>query len=204
MKSEDLSYKIRELTDTSVEADLDWDSDKFWNLYLARKRRRKRLVLLSYSIAAMVIFAVAYIVFTADSINRYNDINSRVSSIPKVKKPVPVSKSEASYLVFSNSKPQKPIAAQARVFIRKPVKLSHNRSNDHERFVQQSTPVMEKGNDELPSLLQMFEQAQQERELRNLRVQLENQANYNSFWLTVNQHLIANKLNNDPLHYARY
>ena len=204
MKNEDLSYKIRELTKTSDEGDLDWDPDKFWNLYVARKRKRQRWIVLAYSMAAMVSFAVAYIVFTADKTNHYSNTNSRITIIPKGKKIVPLLKSEVSAVVNANSKSNKPLANHTRVFAKKSSKLLHHGSYGTNHFIERNIPVSDEEDDELPSLLQMFEEAQREREMRTLSVQLEDQTNYNGFWLTVNQHLLANRLNTDQLHYERY
>ncbi|MCF0062633.1 hypothetical protein MUK70_01210 [Dyadobacter chenwenxiniae] len=225
MKNENLSYKIRELADISDQSDLEWDPDKFWNLFQARKRRRHRWIVLSYSTAVMLIFAVAYLVFTAESIDRYNYINASASTIPPAKNTAPLRSNNGEGTSLSNAKPvdfetivqneashfgtfkeksNKPLGKKTRLFARKPGNSLPIRSYSTNRFIEQGTPVLNEVNDELPSLLQMFEQAQRERELRNLSVQLEDQANYNGFWLTVNQHLLANKLSSDQLHYERY
>jgi hypothetical protein len=223
MKNENLSYKIKTLLDAS--SDPEWDPDRFWNLFEARKRKRQRWVAFSYSMAATVIFVVASVVLTGDGINRYTGIDSRVSSIPQSKEisHLPENESEKSLVneagrnaghigleTSITSKISRPghsrikSAKHERIYFGKPGSTAMNVSYANDPYNEQSASILAEENDQMPSLLRMFEQAQKEREQRNLSVQLEDRANYNSFWLTVNQHLLANKLSSDQLHYERY
>ncbi|MCE7067071.1 hypothetical protein [Dyadobacter sp. CY326] len=228
MKNEDLSYKIRELLGTSDQTDPDWDPDKFWNLFEARKRRRKRWVVLSYSMAAVVIFAILHIIVTGESIKKYTDINSKVSAIPQRKTPslpnkqigeIAIARTEnksqpdgfkisgkkdESRFSGSNIKSKRALADEVQNYVNNTKDALRQRTYVSDQLMKEFNPISKLENEEMPSLLQMFEQAQREREQRNLSVHLDNQANYNSFWLTVNQHLLANKLNSDQLHYERY
>ncbi|WP_026629107.1 hypothetical protein [Dyadobacter alkalitolerans] len=228
MKNEDLSYKIRELLDRSDESDPEWDPDKFWNLFEARKRRRQRWVTFSYSMAAAVVLVAVSIVFSGDGLIRYNGTNSKKVSKVQGNLTHPLLKSErelslhenseantrhngrltastkrAPYPAYAKMKPSKRSAAQTGVYFKKASPPVDEPYPD-DPYMEQSAAIFSQENDDMPSLLRMFEQARKERELRTLSVQLEDRENYNSFWLTVNQQLLANKLNSDQLHYERY
>ncbi|MCF2490730.1 hypothetical protein [Dyadobacter sp. CY347] len=227
MKNEDLSCKIRALLDTSDKSDPDWDPDKFWDRFEARKKRQQRWVVLSYSMAAMVIFGILSIVVTGDGMNGYFGTKPRVSSISQTKNIDPTLKLETrrplrrdaetpvqhsvfkpnikqnvSHVASSNS--NKPLTEPSEVFAKKRGNSFRQVSYGNDLLFGQSIPVSDEEHNELPSLLEMFEQAKKERELRNQSVQLQDPANFRSFWLTVNQHVLASKLSSDQLHYERY
>ena len=228
MENEDLSYKIRALLDTPDQSEPDWDPDKFWNLYEARKRRRQRWVTLSYSMAAMVIFGLTYVFFSGNSNKRSMEITAVVSDIHQGKEAPNLPRREVersltsdagvvvqsltyekhrkdkvAHSIMSNPRSGRKFKRNRSDVARQPASLSVDKGYGNDRVIDQSIAQIEE-NYKIPSLLRMFEQARREREQRNLNVQLEDTANYNRFWLTVNQHLLANKLNSDHLHYERY
>lgn len=219
MENEDLYYKIRALLDAPDQNEPEWDPDKFWNLYEARKRKRERWFTLSYAMAATVIFAVTYVLFSDNVNKRFMENTAVVSGIHYSKGASQLAKrdreessiskkdihvqhaagdgnrrAKIAHSAVSRSGSKRMLKCYKSDVTRQPANLSVDKSyEDGQGF-----------NKPMPSLLRMFEQAQREREQRSLNVQLEDTANYNRFWLTVNQHLLANKLNSEHLHYARY
>jgi hypothetical protein len=233
MENENLFYKIRELLQEPDQIDKEWDPNKFWTLFEARKRRRQIWIKVAYSMAAMLVFVLGYVILpgkiaprhivnnvetrgthqmlhvdTAQSTgNEGQDITSnrqppkeRYLAAKTGKKP---SKNRRT---ISKINPKQEFTNAENLAVGKTIDTSTIRRSDTINVAAGVNAFLSiKENEEMPSLTQMREQARRERLLRNLSVKLEDRESYNSFWLTVNQHLLANKFNGDTelLHYGR-
>ncbi|MCE6991219.1 hypothetical protein [Dyadobacter sp. CY323] len=229
MENENLFYRIRELVHKPDKSDREWDPDKFWNLFEARKRRRQVWVRASYSMAAMLVLAAGFAVFVSDNTFRSVETKFNAGAIPQVGTDSPahlaqtqIGKTAQNDAGTNVKYPSAERRKKSRISHKTSADLGSNKleSNagtalpsfdvaiskapDNDLFIEQSTRILDEENSQMPSLLLMFEQAQKERELRNQSVQLGDRKNYNRFWLTVNQHLLANKINSNALHYDRY
>jgi hypothetical protein len=225
MENENLFYKIRELLQEPDQIDKEWDPNKFWTLFEARKRRRQIWIKVAYSMAAMLVFVLGYVILPVKIAPRHIVNNAETSGAHQM---LHVDKAQSvgnpNQAIASNHqlaksgnterKSHKTISQISRkqelTNAEKPagesIDTSITRGSDTIHVpVGSNTLLSIKENEEMPSLMQMREQARRERMLRNLSVKLEDRESYNSFWLTVNQHLLANKFNGDTelLHYGR-
>lgn len=233
MENENLFYKIRELLQEPDQIDKEWDPNKFWTLFEARKRKRQIWIKVAYSMAAMLVFVLGYVILPGKIAPRHivnhveirgthqmlhvdtaqsagNEGQDMTSNRQPPKERYSVAKTgkkqRKNRRVISQINQKQEFANAESLAAGKAIDASIIRRPDTINVALRGNTFLSiTENEETPSLMQMREQAQRERMLRNLSVKLEDRESYNSFWLTVNQHLLANKFNGETelLHYGR-
>ena len=227
MENENLFCKIRVLLGKHDKSDNEWDPDKFWALFEAKKRRRQIGFRLGYTVAATLVFVVGYLALPGDPHGDQSvAFSSRITAIKRpyidVKTPKMTSKETLAYASaktqMTGKRPHKPgkiyrsdpaprlykgLAIKRHKKASAPVNEALQQSFDNQALAEKNIAGSPQERDKIPSLLRMYELAKKERELRSLSVKLEDTDRYTNFQLTVNQYLLENKFNGEAvlLHY---
>jgi len=227
MENENLFCKIRVLLGKHDKSDNEWDPDKFWMLFEAKKRRRQIGFRLAYTVAATLVLVVGYLILPGNSHSDQNvAFTSTTPSFTKpdldVRTPEMIEKEKLAYAsgkrqinnkrwhkagknhrINSASNLYTDLAIKKLMEAGVPVNEAVQQSVEEKAFEEKSVSDWAQERDKIPSLLRMSELAKKERELRSLSVKLEDTDRYTNFQLMVNQYLLENKFNDEAvlLHY---
>lgn len=207
MENENLFNRVRELVQDANDRDVEWDSDRFWNMLESKKRKQQTRLWLSYASAAILFFVIgfsAYRVNTNEKLSIKTDlaISNISTNRHSVKAPAGVQQESK----IENIKQQIKTHSIASKRNRKTARRHPNPASQPYQM-NMGTPgnisMYAQTKHEISSFEEMREAAKRERALRELSVKLDDNDGYNYFWLTVNQQVLANKFSGDKalLHY---